>query len=423
MTSHLSSSVLSNTIETRSIMDFMETKTVSIEDLIANVSPAYQPIIEVASGRIHSYEALARSKDATGALVSAGKLFTENLLSHNTKLQLDRAVRKKALAQMENLPAGASLTINVSPQWISSLGQSDTVPTIAMIDDLAIDPSRLIIELTEFKGDVQRIKEIVHHYRELGIRIAIDDFGAGFSQIDRLIALEPDIIKLDMKLFKQANQGGLAQSVVESLAQLALKNGAVIVCEGVETEEEFNFGLKCGARYMQGFLFATAQEDFLPVNHFETMVSTLRQRFFEERRQFEAEKIAHINKIKQLIGHIKTQILDIPASQLPNIKEYIGQTEPLIRYFICDPNGKQLTPNHNYNHSNQDWDIDPLSHGENWAWRPYFYQLAAIIPQDPERLVASHKYQDIRSGEACKTIATQLDPHRILLVDVFAYWD
>lgn len=398
----------------------------SVYSLADKVFPGFQPIIEVASGKIQSYEALARTTGAQGELISAGHFFTSNELNRENRLLLDRAVRAKALAQVQHMPADTSLAINISPQWITSLDHADIIPTLDMIDKLDIDPKRLIIELTEFRGDMDRILEVVECYRSLGIRLAIDDFGSGFSQLDRVIALEPDIIKLDMKLFKQASQGGIAEVAVESLTELAIRCGSQIVCEGVETEEEFYFGLRCGARYMQGFLFSKAQEHFLPTDHFVDKVAYLRKSFFETRRRWESEKIAHIGHIKKMVYELKQQLqLELEGQDTISVESLAltSKTDSLIRFYICDHEGNQLTPNFDYDPVSKRLQKDPQAEGYNWAWRPYFYQLSAIIPQQPNRLVASSRYEDISSGEACKTIATQLDHKRVLLVDVLAYWD
>jgi EAL domain-containing protein (putative c-di-GMP-specific phosphodiesterase class I) len=103
-------------------------------------------------------------------------------------------------------------------------------------------------------------------YRKEGLRVAVDDFGAGFSQLERVIAIQPDIIKLDMRLFQNAARGGVETDVVHLLTRLAKRTGCRIVCEGVETDEDFLFGLNCGAQYMQGYLFSPATANFgLPI--------------------------------------------------------------------------------------------------------------------------------------------------------------
>jgi EAL domain-containing protein (putative c-di-GMP-specific phosphodiesterase class I) len=104
-----------------------------------------------------------------------------------------------------------------------------------------------VFEITELGGASSRLPGVVASYRQAGARIAIDDFGAGYSQLDRVLALQPDILKLDMRLFQQAARGGPSSEVVKALAQMAEKTGCWIIAEGVETEAELDFALECGA--------------------------------------------------------------------------------------------------------------------------------------------------------------------------------
>ncbi|WP_148057479.1 EAL domain-containing protein, partial [Pseudomonas brassicacearum] len=124
-------------------------------------------------------------------------------------------------------------------------------------------------------------------------RIAIDDFGAGYSQLDRVLALQPDILKLDMRLFQAAALGGPSSDVVKALAQMAEKTGCWIIAEGVETEAQLNFALECGSRYVQGFLFARAQEEFFAADAFV-------QRFAELRQRYVRQKLAERGRLMQM---------------------------------------------------------------------------------------------------------------------------
>ncbi|MGS8556575.1 EAL domain-containing protein, partial [Salmonella enterica subsp. enterica serovar Soahanina] len=73
------------------------------------------------------------------------------------------------------------------------------LPSLQQVQAHGVDPRRIVFEITELGGDIQRLADVVARYREAGARIAIDDFGAGYSQLDRVLALQPDILKLDMR--------------------------------------------------------------------------------------------------------------------------------------------------------------------------------------------------------------------------------
>ena len=387
------------------------------------VFPYYQPIIEVASGCIHSFEALARTLDVDGNIQSAGKLFFDPTISDINKLELDQRVRRQAVTQARWLPANTRLTINISPEWISSIHDDGAIPTLQMIYNAGLDPSRVVIELTELKGDIHRIQSVVRRYRQAGLLIAIDDFGAGFSQLDRVIALEPDIIKLDMQLFKQALKGGIAKYVVKSLVELSTKCGARIVCEGVETEEDFHFGLKCGAGYMQGYLFAPASQQFLSVDTFASQVRQLRERFFAQICHTENHKNACINRIKDKVLELRSILLTENTIHLSSLQANFQGPAELLRFYICDINGNQVSANYNFTPEAQVWESDTTPIGYNWSWRPYFFKLMALKEHKNTLFSVSDSYQDQSSEQLCITLTTFIDDKRLLLVDIINEWD
>src|SRR5690606_5684767 len=225
--------------------------------------PCFQPIIDLVTGEIGGYEALARYRDEAGELRSAGALFHSPDFDRNALLQIDRHIRRSALEHFALHQDAGYVTINISPEWVERL-KGDASPTIAMIDAAGIDPKRVVVEITEGQGELSQIQRVVAGYHRAGIRVAIDDFGAGASQLDRIEALKPDIIKLDMQLFKKASRGGLAADVTLAATRIAERIGCDIVCEGVETEEELHFGIECGARYIQGYIFHPALPALLP---------------------------------------------------------------------------------------------------------------------------------------------------------------
>ncbi len=386
----------------------------------ADIFPCFQPIVEVASGRISSYEALARKRNRKGTIRSAGEMFTDPTLNFASKRRLDHQLRRQALQCAHLLPADTRLTLNISPEWIDALKDDELIPTLEMIATTGVDPRRLIIEITELNGNIDRLLAVVNRYRACGLLIAVDDFGAGFSQMDRVIALQPDIIKLDMQLFKQATEGGYAEQIVELLVKLSVKSGAGIVCEGVETREEFNFGLKWGAHFMQGHLFAAAETGFQPVDSFIPKVSRLRRDFFDQMRQQENAKISSIQRVKHELFALRSLLRLQPGVDLDRLQRRGSDCSTLIRFYICNREGDQISASYNFQPERRTWQCDESPIGYNWSWRPYFYQLAAVDAAGGDRLVASKRYQDLASGRPCRTLATLLDDQRVLLVDVVA---
>jgi EAL domain-containing protein (putative c-di-GMP-specific phosphodiesterase class I) len=381
--------------------------------------PYFQPIVGAASGTIIGYEALARQHNDAGQVISAGGLFTSSDISVDQLIAWDRKIRRLALQQFKLSNYNGYLTINISAAWVDLIADFNSLPTVLMLDELQIDRSRIIIEITESKGDLDKLVEIARVYRQHGLKIAIDDFGAGFSQLERVMAIQPDIIKLDMQLFQKAAKGGIASDIVHLISRLAKRTGCRIVCEGVETEEDFHFGLSCGAQYMQGYLFSPAIAEFKDPHYFQQQISTLRKTFLKKTLIKEQHKINFIANIKGLIDLLKTALET--DFNLNKLAVHPFEKSGVLRFYLCNNDGEQISSNFNF--SDGKWFEDTTQLGFNWAWRPYFYQLLALETiNDCYRLVTSERYRDFNTDMLCKTLSLRLDSERILLLDIIAEW-
>jgi EAL domain-containing protein (putative c-di-GMP-specific phosphodiesterase class I) len=378
--------------------------------------PYFQPIIGIASGNIVGYEALARQIDINGRVASAGDLFSSPNFPDEQLLTWDRLVRRQSLKQFSEANCSGYLTLNISAKWLDYITDSCNLPTLLMLNEFHVDRSRIIIEITESAGDVNKLAEMADVYRRQGLKIAIDDFGAGFSQLERLMAIQPDIIKLDMQLFKQAAKGGIASEIVHLLARLAKRTGCRIVCEGVETEDEFLFGLSCGAQFMQGYLFSPAVAEFRNPVDFQDQVNALRRKFLDDSVHKEKLKFKYINKIKKLCTLLKNAVeIELNIDELP--ARFPFEESGVLRFYICNNNGEQISSNFNF--TDGKWLEDPTTIGFNWAWRPYFYKLLALESfKKNYRLVTSERYKDFNTDMLCKTLSLRLDNERILLIDI-----
>lgn len=377
--------------------------------------PYFQPIVSVASGKIVGYEALARQRDKQNRVVSAGGLFASPILDGKQRLELDRQVRRQALQKFSELDNSSYLAINISAAWINNLRQLNASPTLRMLDELNIDRQRIIVEITEAHADISKLKEIVRRYRKHGLRVALDDFGSGASQLERVLAIQPDIIKIDMQLFKKACKGGIASDIVHMLTRLGKRTGCQIICEGVETDAEFLFGLDCGAQFMQGYLFSPAEPEFKSPTLYQRHIASLRSKFFKNTVNKAQQAIKDINITKALIYRLKDALQG--DFNLNELAKWNFNESNIARFYLCDNQGKQISPNFDFTASQ--WFTDPRKIGFNWSWRPYFFELIALERSgDCERIVASERYHDFDTDLLCKTLSLRLDGDRILLVDI-----
>ncbi|AMQ86243.1 MULTISPECIES: EAL domain-containing protein [Pseudomonas] len=375
----------------------------------------FQPFIDTATGRIAGVEALGRLRQADGQLASVGPLFADPRTPAIALRRLDRQIRDNALSRLHEAPPDWFLSLNMSPRWISRLRADQALPSLKQLARHGIDPQRIVFEITELGGNSQRLSEVVARYRDAGARIAIDDFGAGYSQLDRVLALQPDILKLDMRLFQAAALGGPSSDVVKALAQMAEKTGCWIIAEGVETDAQLNFALECGSRYVQGFLFARAQEALFGTNDFVERFAGLRQSYVRQKLAERSKWMFMRQQLSELMTILQTWAqARAPLSALPQLDAFPW----LLRFYQCDRHGTQLTPNLEWRSSG--WVADNRYLGHNWSWRPYFYHLLAEGWEE-RRLTLSNTYRDATSNQYCLTAGQFFDNgERLLLIDIDA---
>ena len=376
------------------------------------IVPHFQPIIGLTSGQIVGYECLARSLTANNNTPrSFGHFFTNPKVSNSYQLEVDRALRFQALEYFSKNPDSGYITLNISPNWIERILESNTVPTLEMIKETGIDPKRVVIEITETKGDMNSLKEIVKIYHQAGLMVAVDDFGAGASQMDRIEALEPDIVKLDMRLFKQAARGGKSADVALSVSSIANRVGCHIVCEGVETEEEFHFGIECGSNHVQGHIFHKALADTLNADSTVEKVRSLQKSYLKEKSIKLVRASEQKEKSKYAVSAIKENYLKgEPHKAGSNIIH-----SDIFRYYICDEKGNKISPN--YEISTDGFHENLESIGTNLSHRPYFPAFIAARNVSDKIFTVSEVYRDIKSRQLCRTYAINLDVNKILLVD------
>ncbi len=225
------------------------------------IRTAFQPVIDLKSGKPYAYEALVRGANGEGAASVLAQVTPEN------RYAFDQACRVAAIREAIGagiLDTGASLSINFLPNAVYS-PMACIQLTLQTARETGLPLDRIIIELTENEQiQPDHLSGIIDAYREIGFRTAIDDFGAGHSGLALLANLQTDIIKLDRELVRDIDTSLSRRIIVAGLLRLADELGLKVVAEGVETGAELNALTAAGVRYVQGYLFARPALGQLP---------------------------------------------------------------------------------------------------------------------------------------------------------------
>ncbi|WP_409301763.1 bifunctional diguanylate cyclase/phosphodiesterase [Pseudomonas sp. KCJK8993] len=219
----------------------------------------FQPIISLSERRILGYEALSRGP-SNSPLHSPVTLFAVARQAGRLS-ELEIACRHSACRRFSEQLLPGKLFLNVSPE---SLLEAAHQPgrTLQLLQDFGIPPSQVVIELTEQTpiDDFQLLQNALHHYRDMGFSIALDDLGAGYSSLRLWSELRPDYVKIDRHFIDGIHQDALKREFVGSILQIAKASRAKVIAEGIELAEELAVLTEMGVDLVQGYLLCRPQE-------------------------------------------------------------------------------------------------------------------------------------------------------------------
>lgn len=203
----------------------------------------FQAIHDVATGKVVGVEALARfpcepfRPDA----------FFEQAALLGLATRLETAIVRRVMSLVPQLPDDVFVAINISPaaalraRWSELLGD--------------VDPSRIVLEITEHAAvpDYGALDDVLETCRARGMRVAVDDVGAGFASFSHVLELAPDFVKIDHSITRQIDVDDARRRLAQAIAEFAGQIGATVVAEGVETQGELDAVAAAGITLAQGY--------------------------------------------------------------------------------------------------------------------------------------------------------------------------
>jgi EAL domain-containing protein (putative c-di-GMP-specific phosphodiesterase class I) len=367
------------------------------------LSSAYQPLFSFAHGRAVGYEALLRAQDAAQTPVSPLQVFaTPN--GDAELVHLDRLCRALHLS---NHPTGAAaddwLFLNVNPRVVVE-GKRYGPFFTGLLESLSIAGHRLVIEILEGEiHDEAVLAEALNYYRELGCLIAIDDFGAGHSNFERIWRLSPDIVKLDRSMIVQAVKQARVRRILPGLVALLHEAGCLVTMEGVETETEALIAMDADADLVQGYYFARPSPDPIADTNNHPALTTL-GRHFRELSTLEASRqrddlTNYLNAFSSAAGAVRH------GTPLESACAALLAMPRVERCYLLDAEGVQigtnLTPDARIHSA--DPRFKPLTDTRNATWfrRPYFRRAMA----HPGEVQITRPYLSLTGARICITLS------------------
>lgn len=241
------SEFIANVLRPGVVADLATKQRIEQELSQPSVTMYCQPIVSLASGHLVGVEALARFAALPHQPPDAW-FADADMVGLGVELQL--ATLEEALRLITNLPPDAFLAINVGPDAIAAA----PLPGILR----AAGPDRVVLELTEHLKveDHPTLKKLLQTIRGAGVRLAIDDTGAGFASLENIVNLAPDLIKLDRQFTRHIDLDPVRRALAQALVSFAADTGAQVIAEGIENEDELKTVRDLGIAYGQGYFIA-----------------------------------------------------------------------------------------------------------------------------------------------------------------------
>ena len=206
----------------------------------------FQPIVDLRRGVVAGYEALARFAGPPSAFPDLWFAAADRL---GLGARLEARVVAAAIAARDSLPEDCFLTVNVSPHLMHRPELADTLTG-------APDLSRLVLELTEHVqvDDHRQLSALLDRCRSVGATVALDDAGSGYSGLQQLALIRPDLVKIDRALVDHADRDEVKLALAELLGSYAGRLDAAVIAEGIERPQELEAFIRLGVPLGQGWL-------------------------------------------------------------------------------------------------------------------------------------------------------------------------
>ncbi|MEA3122759.1 MAG: hypothetical protein QOH33_2349 [Paraburkholderia sp.] len=366
------------------------------------LTSVFQPVFSLSHLRAVGYEGLLRAHDAFDCPVPALDVFGD-AARHGQLNHVDRLALKLHLENFKMLGAEREwLFLNVHAGALTdSYHAAAFAANLARLD---VPPRRIVLELPEASThDFDRIADEARHFREEGFLIALDDFGAGDSNLERIWQLDPDIVKIDRMMLSDTAHRTQAAAVLPGVVSLLHEAGKLVLIEGVETEHEAQLAFACDADFVQGSYFGRPSAGTADSAYAAARIGELAEHHRSENEARERRNAARLAPYMRALARAGERLA--AGEPLEEVCWNFLSLDRAARCFLLDAHGRQAGRNLvlRADRPGNEARFMPVAdaQGANWMRRPYF--RAAM--EAPERVHATRPYLSINEALPCVTLS------------------
>ena len=378
----------------------------------------FQPIFSLAHRRPVGYEALIRGSDSSGRVYLPAELLAK-APAGVARMQLDRQCRALHVRSFRRLRDDVSwLFLNVDPH-IAVRGHRFG-SFAQMLEENGLPPHRVAVELIETPFDDERkLITAVEHYHELGCLVVIDDFGAGYSNFDRIWQLKPDIVKIDREMTRRVTVEPLARRMFTGIISVLHEAGALVCVEGIETEAEALCATDSNADLLQGNYFAVPAVRPPAEHACDELFARLFRDFREETAEFRSRRR---ERLQPYVSALSDAVLALSAgAERASAIRALLELDCTERCYLVAADGSQIGASAESERSaaSRDKRLAPLRPvtGTNWQTKPFFRRAI----DSPGKIQITRPYLSVTGPRLCVTLSYALtlnDSFHVLCVDL-----
>lgn len=375
----------------------------------------FQPIYSFPHRRVVGHEALVRVFDAAGKAILPLRFF-DSLAGFDEQLHADRLCR---LLHIHNFVRQDShhgwLFLNIHPSVFvhGALHGPTLARAMDMLDNVGqagLPTHRLVFEVTEaVMARDDDFEAAVAAARETGCLLALDDFGAGHSNFDRVWRIQPEIVKLDRSLLRRAMDSSRVARVMTQMVSLLHECGALVLLEGVETQDEALLALDSDVDLVQGFAFGHPAPGLLGESGVSAAIDEVWQ-LLDERHQLGRQ--THAQRIAPYQAALKKALPGLRQGQTLRQACAALLAMPGVQFcYLLDELGREICPAVEPDRTHSaigvtkavDRRFEPLDHAgqARWARRPYFRRAIAELGQ----VQITRPYLSLHGARMCVTVS------------------
>lgn len=388
-----------------------------------NLEMIFEPVVSVIKHSVIGFNVNSLGMEIEGERITMDILMKE-FSKKGCAIELDRIYREKAIETFEKIYESNKeflLFIKINSSVISDYVGSGIIKDL--INNFDINPKNVVLEIIEDKiKNLESLKEFINTYRSLGFLVSLSDMGHGFSNLDKISYVEPDIIKISKAITENIEIDYYKQEVFKALVNLSKNIGALVIVEGIERYEQALTVIELGADMLEGGYFGSCKEiDDIFIDDVKDKVKNAAKQYEEymqEKINFEKSKHKNYERIMDKILKELSRKKEVEFND--TLDQVIAKNDDFECIYILNDKGIQVSKTFTYykNMLNQKALIfQPAEEGTNHSLKKYYYFLKNMGLSK----YITEPYISLATGNLCTTISyvfeNEEDKKYILCID------